>query len=223
VHIPLTVFTMIGGAVALGVGFGSQNIVNNFISGLILHAERPVRVGDLIQFNDQFGVVEEIGPRSTRVITPSNLEVIVPNSSLLESNVVNWTLSNRMVRSRVRVGVAYGSPTRELSRLLVQAAAESEMVLPSPEPFVLFTDFAENSLNFELHFWIQMSTITEHQRIESEIRYRIEESFSRAGISMPFPQRDVHLQLNRPLDIRLDVQGQGVGAGAGMDVLRNVA
>ncbi len=203
VNIPLTAFTLLGGALALGVGFGSQNIINNFISGLILLVERPIKVGDLIQLDDLYGNVEHIGARSTRIKTGSHLEIIVPNSSFLENNVVNWTLSDDRVRTVVKVGVIYGSPTREVTRLLVKAVTEHGQVLPKPEPIVLFTDFADNSLNFEVHFWIKMRTVMERLRIESDVRYMIDQSFREAGLVIAFPQRDVHLDTAAPLEVRL--------------------
>lgn len=203
VNIPLTAFTLLGGALALGVGFGSQNIINNFISGLILLVERPIKVGDLIQLDDLYGNVEHIGARSTRIKTGSHLEIIVPNSSFLENNVVNLTLSDDRIRTVIKVGVIYGSPTREVARLLVKAVVDHGQVLAKPEPIVLFTDFADNSLNFEVHFWIKMRTVMERLRIESDLRYMIDQSFRDAGLVIAFPQRDVHLDTAAPLDVRL--------------------
>lgn len=203
VNIPFTAFTLLGGALALGVGFGSQNIINNFISGLILLVERPIKVGDLIQLDDLYGNVEHIGARSTRIKTGSHLEIIVPNSSFLENNVVNLTLSDDRIRTVVKVGVIYGSPTRDVARLLVKAVAEHGQVLAKPEPIVLFTDFADNSLNFEIHFWIKMRTMMERLRVESDVRYMIDQSFREAGLVIAFPQRDVHLDTAAPLAVRL--------------------
>ncbi len=202
-NVPLTAFTILGGAVALGVGFGSQNIINNFISGLILLAERPIRVGDMVQLDDLYGTVTKIGARSTWVRTGENLEIVVPNSSFLESNVINWTLSDDKQRARVNVGVIYGSPTREVARLLVRAAAEHGLILHKPEPFVWFVDFGDNSLNFQLHFWIRAKTLAERMRIESDIRFRIDHLFRDAKIVIAFPQRDVHLDADQPLPIQL--------------------
>jgi len=203
VNVPLTVFTFLGGAIAIGVGFGSQNIINNFISGLILLAERPIKVGDLIQLDDLYGSVIAIGARSTVVRTGQNLELVVPNSKFLENNVVNLTRGDDRLRTVVKVGVAYGSPTREVVRLLKHAADEHGRVLSQPEPFVLFVDFADNSLNFEVHFWIKMRTITERLRVESDIRFRIDTLFREAHISIAFPQRDVHLNTTAPMAVRI--------------------
>ena len=208
-NIPLTVFTFLGGAIAIGVGFGSQNIVNNFISGLVLLAERPIRTGDLIQIDDLFGTVEHIGARSTRITTTTNLEIIVPNSTFLENNVVNWTLASNMIRTSVCVGVAYGSPTRIVSRLLKRAAKEHGLILDKPESFVWFTDFGDNSLNFELHFFIQIRNMMERRRVESDIRFKINELLNEAGIVIAFPQRDVHLLTAQPLQVQVTPADQG--------------
>jgi len=202
-NIPLTVFTFLGGAIAIGLGFGSQNIVNNFISGLVLLAERPIRTGDLIQIDDLFGTVEHIGARSTRITTATNLEIIVPNSTFLENNVVNWTLVSNMVRTSVCVGVAYGSPTRIVTRLLKRAATEHGLILDQPESFVRFADFGESSLNFELHFFIRIRNMMERRRVESDIRYKINELLNEAGITIAFPQRDVHLLAAQPLMVQV--------------------
>jgi small-conductance mechanosensitive channel len=203
VEVPLTAFTVLGGAVALGVGFGSQNIVNNFISGLILLAERPVKVGDLIQIGDIYGNVEHIGARSTRVKTGENLDIIVPNSTFLETNVVNWTLSDNNMRTHVAVGVAYGSPTGKLTHLALKAAANHDRVFDRPSPFVIFNNFGDNALEFELHFWVSVRTLMERRQIESDVRFNIEHLFREAGIVIAFPQRDVHLYTDQPLRVQM--------------------
>jgi|GEM_PF-1409571 len=201
-NVPITAFSFAGGALAVGVGFGSQNIVNNFISGLILIAERPIRVGDVIEIDGRTGKVTEIGARSTRIATGSNLEVIVPNSKFLESQVVNWTLSDDRISTSVKVGVSYGSPTREVERLLKQAATEHEHVSQDPAPGVAFEDFADDALVFSVSFWINLQTAAKG-KVESDIRFRIDELFNQAGIVIAYPQRDVHLNMMRPLEVRL--------------------
>ena len=203
VNVPLTLFTFLGGAIAIGVGFGSQKILNNFISGLILLAERPIRVGDLIQMNDLYGTVEHIGTRSTRIRTATNMEIIVPNSTFLENNVLNLTLGDYKIRACVTVGVCYGSPTREVARLLKRAAQEHGVVLKKPEPFVWFVEFGDNSLNFELHFWVEVRNVTERKRIESDLRFKINELFREAGIIIAYPQRDIHFDTARPIDVNV--------------------
>ena len=208
INIPITVFTFLGGAVAIGVGFGSQNILNNFISGLILLAERPIRVGDLVDIGGTCGNVEKIGARSTRIKTGSNLEIIVPNSRLLEDSVTNWTLSDARMRSVVKVGVAYGASTEDVLRLLKQAVGECEHALHEPAPIVLLSDFGDNALMFEVHFWIYVRTMMQARQIESDLRYAIERLLRRANITIAFPQRDLHLDTLKPLEVNIRQLGQ---------------
>lgn len=200
--VPVTVFSFLGGALAVGIGFGSQNIVNNFISGLILLAERPIRVGDVIQIDGATGKVTEIGARSTRVTTGANMEILVPNSTFLQTNVINWTLSDDVISSKVTVGVAYGSPARRVAGLLLQAAEQNADVLKDPAPGVSFTNFGDHSLEFELSFWLRLSQ-SDRGKIESELRFAIDDLFAEHGIIIAYPQRDVHLNLLRPVEVRL--------------------
>ncbi len=202
-NIPLTVFTFLGGAAAIAVGFGSQNILNNFLSGLIILGEQPIRVGDLVEIDGLHANIEHIGTRSTRVRTGSNLEIIVPNSRFLENNVTNWTLSNNDIRVCVTVGVAYGSPVNDVLDLLRQAVNDEPQALNEPEPIVLFNGFGDNSLDFEVHFWVRMRTHMEGRRVQSNVRQRIDATFREADICIAFPQRDVHLDIRKPLEISL--------------------
>lgn len=203
VNVPLTVFAFLGGAVAIGVGFGSQNLINNFISGLILLVERPIRIGDLVNVDGIDANVEHIGARSTRVRTGANLEILVPNSKFLENNVTNWTLSDTRTRTFVSVGVAYGSPVRQVTEILNEVIRKHEKALASPEPIVLFQDFADSSLVFEVHFWINMKRMMDGAKIRSEVRTSIDDAFREAGIVIAFPQRDIHLDMSAPLEVRL--------------------
>ncbi len=203
VHIPLTVFTFLGGAIAIGVGFGSQNILNNFFSGLILLAEQPVRVGDLVDIDGLSGIVEKIGTRSTRVRTGSNVEIIIPNSKFLENNVTNWTLTDTRMRLSVRVGVAYGSSPTEVQQILQRAVTGCDAILPSPAPFVLFSDFGDNALMFEVHFWTDVRSMTQARVLESNVRLAIDRFLTENRIVVAFPQRDIHLDTARPLEVRM--------------------
>ena len=203
VNIPLTLFTFLGGAVAIGVGFGAQNLINNFISGFIIMAEQPIKIGDLIEIEGNFAMVEEIGARCTRIRTGGNVQILVPNSSFLEKNIINWTLSDKEVRAQITVGVLYGSPVREVERILLRVADEHKRVKKSPKPFVLFNDFGDSALIFDLYFWISMNRIMDRRVIESDIRFHIDELFREAGIVIAFPQRDIHLDTNKPLEFRL--------------------
>jgi len=208
VNIPLTAFAVLGGALAICVGFGSQNVVNNFISGVILLAERPIKLGDLIEMGDVYGTVERIGLRSTRVRTGDNVHIILPNASILEGQVINWTHNDQTVRVRLNVGIAYGSPTREAERLILQALIAHPKVHATPEPLVLFMDFGNDALMFEARFWVTMRSLLDRLRIESELRYEIDDAFREAGITIAFPQRDVHLDTLKPLDVRMVGRGE---------------
>lgn len=209
VNIPLTAFAFLGGAIAIGVGFGAQNIINNFISGFILMAEQPINIGDFIEVDGLVGEVESIGSRCTRVRTGENIHILVPNSAFLEKNITNWTLSDKKIRTKVIAGVIYGSPVRKVEELLLRAADENEKVLKDPKPFVIFAEFGDNALVFEVYFWISIQSIIERRLIESSLRFRIDDHFRDAGIVIAFPQRDVHLDARGPLELRL-VDGQEV-------------
>ena len=203
VNIPLTAFTFLGGAIAIGVGFGAQNLINNFISGFIIMAERPIRIGDLIELEGQCVRVEEIGARCTRVKTGENIHILVPNSSFLEKNIVNWTLSDQMIRAQVTVGVAYGSPVEQVGELLLQAADRTERVLKEPKPFVIFDDFGDNALTFVIYFWVIVGGVVEKKRISSDVRFQINALFSAHDITIAFPQQDIHMDTLRPLQVEL--------------------
>ena len=203
VNIPLALFTFLGGAVAIGVGFGAQNLINNFISGFIIMAEQPIKIGDLIEIEGTHAKVEEIGARCTRIRTAGNVQILVPNSIFLEKNIINWTLSDKTVRAQVTAGVIYGSPVREVERIMLQVADEHKKVKKRPQPFVLFNDFGDNSLVFDLYFWISMERIMDRRIIESDVRFHIDELFRKEGIVIAFPQRDIHLDTQRPLELRI--------------------
>jgi potassium-dependent mechanosensitive channel len=211
-NVPLTAFTFLGGAIAIGVGFGSQNIVNNFISGLILLAERPIKAGDLIQIDGNIGNVTQIGARSTKIRTGENLDIIVPNSKFLENNVVNLTYSDDLLRASIKVGVAYGSPLELVMKLLYQAAEENTNIEESPEPFVWFTEFGENSLDFQLNFWIRIRSAIPRKTIETEVRLAIDRLFREHDIGIPFPQRELHLTASQAFAFRM-VDGEETSKG----------
>lgn len=205
-QIPVTALAFISGAVAIGVGFGAQNIINNLISSWILMSEKPVRVGDFIEIDTHLGTVERIGNRSTRIRRLDNVHVLIPNSQLLERMVVNWTLMDRQFRMSVRVGVAYGSPVRKVEELLLKAALEQADVMADPPPRAVFEDFGDNALVFDLFFWCDAAPGTELRVIRSDIRFNVERLFGENGVVVAFPQRDVHLDTTKPLEIRLSGQ-----------------
>lgn len=207
--VPLTVFTIFGGALALGIGFGSQNLISNFISGLLVMLERPVRLGDLISIGGDTGVVRKIGARSTHIHGYDGATFIVPNSTLLENTITNWNLPDRAVRSRVAVGVAYGSDTSKVRELLERAISEHDRVIRNMDNRVLFREFADSSLAFEIHFWSHPKSVLDKNSIESEMRFAIDALCREYDITIAFPQLDVHLDAVAPLDIRMGSTEQG--------------
>jgi potassium efflux system protein len=203
VNIPLTIFSFFGGAIAIGIGFGAQNLINNFISGFIILMERPIRVGDLIELDGRAVRVEEIGARCTRVKTGDNIHILIPNSSFLENNITNWTFSDKRIRVQVVVGVAYGSPLKQVTELLLKAAADTEKILDNPKPFVIFDDFGDSALIFEIYFWATIRGVVEKKRISSELRYHIDDLFNANNITIAFPQQDIHLDSTNPVQVEL--------------------
>ena len=201
--VPLTAFAFATGAIAIGVGFGAQNIINNFISGWILMAERPIRINDFIEIDGTNGVVELIGNRSTRIRRVDGVHLLVPNSRLLEQTVVNWTLVDKEIRTLVRVGVAYGSPVRRVAELIREAVDAQPEAKRTPAPSVVFDDFGDNALIFDVYFWCDVGGEKMLREIRSEIRFRISALFEENGITIAFPQRDVHMDSLRPIDVRL--------------------
>ena len=206
--IPIAALAFAMGAVALGVGFGTQNIVNNFISGWILMAERPIRIGDFIEFDNWMGTVERVGNRSTRIRRVDGVHLLVPNSQLLERTVVNWTLRDFEIRTTVRVGVAYGSPIGRVSELILEAVTAQAQVKANPAPSIVFEDFGDNALVFEAYFWCDVRGDRLMREIRSDIRTNIAELFERNGIVVAYPQTDVHLDTSEPLEVRLSDNGQ---------------
>jgi len=195
--VDLSSLAVIAGALGVGIGFGLQNIVSNFVSGLILLAERPVAIGDRIEVSGVAGQVTRISLRSTTVVTNDNISVIVPNSDLITHPITNWSHGDPKVRIRIPVSVAYGTDLERLRRLLLEAAAEHGSVLPSPVPTVFLDNFGDSSLNLELGVWTQdMASRPRHFR--SEINFGIERKLRENGIEIPFPQRVVHLRSTPP-------------------------
>ncbi|MBW4489766.1 MAG: mechanosensitive ion channel [Trichocoleus desertorum ATA4-8-CV12] len=183
---------ILASVLGVGIGFGVQNITNNFISGLIITLERPIQVGDLIKVNELLGTVKRIGARSTEISTFDQVTIIVPNSRFLESEVINWSHGDPVSRLKLAVGVAYGSDIDQVQTALLEAAKSHPEVLVKPQPEVWFQSFGDNSLNFELLVWT--GEPKKQFRVKSDIYYRIEASLRRYGIEVPFPQRDLHVR-----------------------------
>jgi potassium efflux system protein len=194
--VELNRFTVLTGALGVGVGFGLQNIVNNFISGLILQFERPIHVGDVLDIDGTNGTVTRIGIRASTVRTFQGAEVIIPNANFISGKVINWTLSNPQRRLELPVGVAYGSDVKLVSGLLERAATTHESVLTSPAPAVYFKEFGDSSLNFELQFWVMQESNT--VKVKSDVAVAAWALLSEAGVEIPFPQRDLRLRAVDP-------------------------
>jgi small-conductance mechanosensitive channel len=202
VRIPFTVFAFLGGALAIGVGFGTQTILKNFISGIILIFERPFKVGDLVEVEGVAGRIHSIGIRASIIQQGNGIDTVIPNSNLLENQVTNWTLSDSLLRHSIVVGVDYGTPTREVSRALLAAAAEHGLVLKDPEPEVRFEDFSDKAQLFRLLFWFDTRK-TNRDTLASDLRYMIEKAFAEAGLDISSPQRDIQFDPESSLRIEL--------------------
>jgi small-conductance mechanosensitive channel len=191
--IHLGALTVFAGAVGVGVGFGLQNIASNFISGLVILAERPITIGDRVEVAGVVGQVQQIRARSTVILTNDNIAMIVPNSKFIDSPVTNWTYADPRVRFRVPIGVAYGSDVNKVREALIAAGRSNSHVLDDPAPSVFLNKFGESSIDFELVVW---SSEMSHRpsRFKSDLNFAIEEKLREAGIEIPFPQRDLHIR-----------------------------
>jgi small-conductance mechanosensitive channel len=201
---------IVAGALSVGIGFGLQNIVNNFVSGLILLFERPIRKGDWVVVGTTEGYVKEIQIRSTRIQTFDRSDVIVPNSELISNQVTNWVLSSQVGRATIPIGVAYGSNTEKVREILLAIANDNENVIKSggdiPEPRVIFRAFGESSLDFELRVFLD--SIDKRLSVISEINFAIDKAFREGGIEIPFPQRDLHVK-SLPEDLEKNNNNKG--------------
>jgi len=191
--IHLGALTVFAGAVGVGVGFGLQNIASNFISGLVILAERPITIGDRVEVAGVAGQVQQIRARSTVIRTNDNITMIVPNTRFIDSPVTNWTHGDPKVRFRVPVGVAYGSDIRKATEALLEVGRENPNTLKDPAPTVFLDKFGENSIDLELVVWSsEMSS--RPRRYRSDLNFAIEQKFRQAGIEIAFPQRDLHIR-----------------------------
>ncbi len=193
VGVNLTTLNVIAGAVGVGIGFGLQNIANNFISGLIILFERPIKAGDRIEVGNVDGEVKEVGARSTTVLTNDNISIIVPNSRFITENIVNWKYNDARVRFHIPIGVAYGTDARVVERLLREVAAENKNVLADPPAKVWFRGFGDSSLNFELLVW-NTSLVDRKGQFISDLNFAVYDKLNQHGIEIPFPQRDLHIR-----------------------------
>jgi small-conductance mechanosensitive channel len=192
IKIPLEPLLGLFAILGVGIGFGLQKLAANFISGIILLIERPLRVGDRIEVEGLWGDVERINLRTTIVTTPDNISIIIPNASILDNNLTNYYHTNRKIRIRVPVGVAYGSDVHKVTSILQKAAEEEELVLDDPPPRVWFMEFGDSSLNFQLLCWIGDAALK--FEVLNRLNRRIDDLFREEGVEIPFPQRDLHLR-----------------------------
>jgi small-conductance mechanosensitive channel len=191
--IHLGALTVFAGAVGVGVGFGLQNIASNFISGLVILAERPITIGDRIEVAGVAGQVQQIRARSTVILTNDNITMIVPNTKFIDSPVTNWTYGDPRVRFRIPVGVAYGSDVAKVREALLAAGREHPQTLKEPAPNVFLEKFGENAIEFELVVWSSEMSYRP-RRFRSDLNFAIEQKLREAGIEIPNPQRDLHIR-----------------------------
>jgi len=191
--IDLSTLGLLVGALGVGIGFGLQNITNNFISGIIILFERPIKVGDRVEIENLAGNIVKISARATTVITNDNISVIVPNSDFINKQVINWSHNNNEVRLNFPVGVSYKEDPEKIRKLLTEVVNANPGVLRFPEPYILFDEFGDSSLNFIVLAWTSEYT-TRPKILKSELYYEIFAKFKEHNIEIPYPQRDVHLK-----------------------------
>ena len=205
VNIPLGAIIGLFAVIGVGIGFGLQNMASNFISGVILLLERPIKIGDRLEVGDVWGDVKRINLRTTLIQTPDHISIIVPNSILLENAVTNYSYGDARLRLRIPVGIAYGSDCDKATALMVEAAQEHDRVLDVPAPKTWFREFGDSSLNFELLCWIPDAA--RKFDVISDINHQIDRLFRANGIEIPFPQRDLHLR-SASTSLRVNATGQ---------------
>lgn len=191
--IDLSAFGVLAGAIGVGIGFGLQNITNNFISGLIILFEQPIKVGDRIEVGDVTGDVVKISSRATTIITNDNISIIVPNSKFIDSEVINWSHNEHRIRFNFPVGVSYKEDPEKIKRILLEVANANPGILTTPESDVLFDSYGDNSINFNLRVWTS-TYVNKPKVLRSELYYEIFRRFVEEKIEIPFPQRDIHLK-----------------------------
>lgn len=192
VGLDLTGLAAVGAILGVGIGFGLQNLANNFVSGLVLLFERPIQVGDFVEVAGVLGSVRAINARSTTVVTQDNVSIIVPNSQFISQNVTNWSYRDSRTRIHVRVGVAYRSDVKLVEATLLEVAKSHDKVLPDPQPRVQFLRFGDSALEFDLLIWI--ADPTQQYIIRSDLNFAIVQAFRECHVEIPFPQRDLHLR-----------------------------
>jgi small-conductance mechanosensitive channel len=192
INVPMGAILGVFAVLGVGIGFGLQNLASNFISGIILLFERPVKVGDRITVDDVWGNVVQINLRTTVVNTVDNVSIIMPNSKLLENNLINWSYGDPRIRIRIPVGVAYGSDVDAVTKALLEAAKNVDYILSTPVPEAWFSGFGDSALDFTLVCWIPRPAVKENAI--DQINRQIDTLFRRDEIEIPYPQRDLHIR-----------------------------
>ncbi|HKB85451.1 MAG TPA: mechanosensitive ion channel domain-containing protein [Ignavibacteriaceae bacterium] len=200
IGLDLSAITVLAGALGVGIGFGLQNVTNNFVSGIIILFERPIKVGDRIEVGDVSGDVMSISMRSTTIVTNDNISIIVPNSDFISSKVINWSYTDRNIRFNIPVGVSYNEDPEVIRKILLEVADENKGILPQPKPDVLFQEYADSALVFDLRVWTR-EYINRPNVLKSQIYYAVFKKFKEHNIEIPFPQRDLHIK-NEELKIK---------------------
>ncbi len=193
VGVNLSAFAFLGGAIGVGLGFGLQKIVSNFISGIIILADKSIKPGDVVEIGDVYGWVRKLDTRFVSVVTRSGKEFLIPNEDFITKEVINWSYSDELVRVEAKVGVSYNSDLRLVQELMMQSITEKERILTDPAPNVLLIEFGDSSVNFELRFWIS-DPRNGIQNIRSQVLLSIWDSFKENNVEIPFPQQDYHLK-----------------------------
>lgn len=201
VHIPMSAFSFLAGGLAVGVGFGSRNILNNLFSGVILIFERPVRIGNIVEIDGTLGTIESIGLRATRLRTEHHTHVFIPNSVILQTSVENWAFMKETLTACIEVGLAYETDVARATELMIEAVRETQVVETEAAPFVHFAEYQESVLLFKVFFEIRAMDLQDRFAKESRVRYALLERLTAAGVKFAYPQRDIHL--DAPLQVAL--------------------
>ena len=203
VEIPLSAFAFFGGALAIGVGFGTQNLLKNLISGVMLLIEKPIRIGDVVEIDGITGTVTSIGIRFSTIHGAQGTDTLIPNSVLVEQKLVNWTYSTPDVRKDIKVSVAYDSDAERVRELLLNVALAHKSVIRTPAPLITLEDFGNDGLLFNVQFWLQIQAGVNILRIMSDIRLEILKAFAEAGIEIPYPQRVLRFPGDKPAQVQI--------------------
>jgi small-conductance mechanosensitive channel len=202
-HIPITELTVLGGSLAIAIGIAAKDIVSNTMSGFVILLEQSIKVEDVVEIDGEIGRIKSIGIRSTIIHTEENIDIILPNSTILQSKVINWTLEDNNIITYVEVRVAYDTDVDFATDIMVQAVNKLDFIFQDPKPFVLFSDLGNSALIFRVFFAIKIINKLQRWEKESKVRHQLFKDFKKAGIVIAFPQQDTHLDTSKPLHLRI--------------------